>query len=78
MTSTRSTCSNSLSVFHAILAGQGRDPVYHGDVVTPKEIELPLMRWKLSDTEYRVLFGDLRAATVTPETLANLEAALPR
>ena len=36
------------------------------------------MRWKVSDKEYRAIFGDLRAETVTPERLAELEAALPK
>jgi len=34
------------------------------------------MRWKITDNEYRVIFGDLHAETVTPEKLAELEAAL--
>jgi len=69
---------SSLTIFPAILARQGSDPVYRGDVVTPDDIELPLMRWKVSDMEYRVIFGDLKGATVTPEALAMLEAALPQ
>jgi hypothetical protein len=68
----------ALTVFNMILAGQQKDPVYHGDVVTPTDIELPLMRWKVSDTEYRVIFGDLHAETVSAEDLADLEAALPQ
>jgi outer membrane lipoprotein-sorting protein len=68
----------SLTMFPMILAGQGKDPVYHGDAVTPNDMELPLMRWKVSNTEYRVIFGDLHAETVTAEALAELEAALPR
>jgi hypothetical protein len=34
------------------------------------------MRWKTSDNEYRVIFGDLRAETDTAEKLAELEAGL--
>ncbi|HSV99309.1 MAG TPA: zf-HC2 domain-containing protein [Sedimentisphaerales bacterium] len=68
----------ALTMFNMILGSQQRDPVYHGDVVTPTDVELPLMRWKSSDSEYRVLFGDLRAETVDAETLAKLEAALPK
>jgi len=68
----------SLVMFNMILAGQQKDPVYRGDVVTPSDIELPLMRWKVSDTEYRVIFGDLHPETVTAEALATLEAALPK
>jgi hypothetical protein len=36
------------------------------------------MRWKVSDNEYRVIYGDLHAETVTPEKLAELEAGLPK
>jgi hypothetical protein len=36
------------------------------------------MRWKVSDKEYRVIFGDLHTQTVTAEKLAELEAALPK
>jgi outer membrane lipoprotein-sorting protein len=68
----------SLTMFNMILAGQQKDPVYRGDVVKPSDIELPLMRWKVSDTEYRVIFGDLHTETVTAEALAALEAALPQ
>ena len=37
-----------------------------------------LLRWKVSDKEYRVIFGDLHAETVSPEKLAELEKALPK
>ena len=37
-----------------------------------------LLRWKTGDNEYRVIFGDLHAETVDAETLARLEAALPK
>jgi hypothetical protein len=36
------------------------------------------MRWKVSDNEYRVIFGDLHTQTVTAEALANLEKNLPK
>lgn len=67
-----------LAMFHKMLGAQQKDPVYRGDVVTPSDVKLPLMRWKVSDSEYRVVFGDLHAETVTAETLAKLEAALPK
>jgi hypothetical protein len=68
----------TLGMFPLMLAGQGAEPVYHGDIVTPSDATLPLMRWKTGDNEYRVVFGDLHAATVTGEELAVLEAALPK
>ena len=56
----------------------GKDRAYYGKTVTPKDADKVLMRWKVSDSEYRVIFGDLHAETVSPEKLAELEAALPK
>ncbi len=67
-----------LPTFPRMLVTQQAAPVYYGDVVTPADATLPLMRWKTADNEYRVIFGDLHAETVTAETLAELEAALPK
>ena len=67
-----------LATFPRMLAAQGAEPVYHGDVVTPTDVELPLMRLKVSVNEYRVIFGDLHVETVTPDALVELEAALPK
>jgi hypothetical protein len=36
------------------------------------------MQWKVSDNEYRFIFGNLHAETVSPEKLAELEKALPK
>jgi len=44
--------------------------------VTPKDADKVLLRWKVSDNEYRVIFGDLRAKTVTAEQLTELEKGL--
>jgi hypothetical protein len=67
-----------LSTFPKVLARQQAEPVYHGDVVTPNDAALPLMRWKTADNEYRVIFGDLHAETVGADTLATLESTLPK
>jgi len=56
----------------------GKDSAYYGKTVTPKDADKVLMRWKVSDNEYRVIYGDLHAETVTPEKLAELEKALPK
>ncbi len=53
-----------------------KDPAYYGKTVTPKDGDKVLMRWKVSDNEYRVIFGDLRAKTVTAEQLTELEKGL--
>jgi len=65
-----------LNKFYLGLAS--KDSAYYGKTVTPKDADKVLMRWKVSDNEYRVIFGDLRAETVTTEKLAELEAALPK
>jgi hypothetical protein len=31
------------------------------------------MRWKVSDNEYRIIFGDLSVGSATTEELAELE-----
>jgi hypothetical protein len=49
------------------------DPAYYGKTVTPKDTDKVLLRWKLDDGRYEVIFGDLRAETVTAERLRALE-----
>jgi len=67
-----------LGRFYDVLAQDGKHPKYYGKTVTPKDADKVLLRWKASDKEYRVIFGDLHAETVSPEKLAELEAALPK
>jgi hypothetical protein len=59
--------------FYVGLVQEKKDPAYYGKTVTPKDADKILVRWKLSDNEYRVIFGDLRTETVSPEKLAELE-----
>jgi len=47
--------------------------VYNGANVGPKDKDRVLLRWKLDDGRYEVIFGDLRAETVTSKRLAELE-----
>ena len=65
-----------LAMFWYALEDNKKDSAYYGKTVTPKDADKVLMRWKVSDNEYRVIFGDLHAETVTAEKLAELEAAL--
>lgn len=61
------------SLFYAKLVKDGNDVTYYGAVTT----EFPhavLMRWRISEDKYRVIFADLTAETVTAERLAELEA----
>jgi outer membrane lipoprotein-sorting protein len=55
-----------------------KDSAYYGKTVTPKDADKVLMRWKVSDNEYRVIYGDLHAETVSPERLAELEKLVPK
>jgi outer membrane lipoprotein-sorting protein len=68
----------SLGMFYMTLVQDKKEPVYYGESVMPADTDKMLLRWKISDSEYRVIFGDLRAETVTPEKLAELEAGLPK
>jgi hypothetical protein len=67
-----------LGRFYFMLDQDKKDRAYYGDTVTPKDADKVLMRWKVSDSEYRVIYGDLHAETVTPEKLAELETGLPK
>jgi len=67
----------SASDFYRQLARENKDVVYYGDTVTAEDVDMVLMRWKISDNEYRVIFGDLTTENVPAESLAELEALLP-
>ena len=67
-----------LGRFYYWLQYDKKHPAYYGKTVTPKDADKVLMRWKVSDNEYRVIYGDLHAETVTPEKLAELEATLSK
>jgi len=68
----------ALGRFYGLLQWDKKDPAYYGKTVTPKDADKVLMRWKVSDNEYRVIYGDLHAETVTLEKLAELEKLLPK
>jgi outer membrane lipoprotein-sorting protein len=48
--------------------------VYNGKTVTPQDATRVLVRWRLDDGDYRVIFGDLKSATVSAEKLKELES----
>jgi len=56
------------------LGDQGKKPAYYGDTVTSADTGKVLLRWKLDDGRYRVIFGDLRIEDVSGSRLAELEA----
>ncbi|MDT8300892.1 MAG: hypothetical protein RQ760_05355 [Sedimentisphaerales bacterium] len=59
--------------FYEKLVDDKKEPVYYGHTVGPDDINKVLMRWKLDDIQYRVIFGDLSIKNVTPKELAELE-----
>jgi outer membrane lipoprotein-sorting protein len=65
-------------IFYMTLVGEKKEPVYYGDIVGPADADKVLLRWKLSDTEYRVIYGNLAAETVSAERLAELESKIPK
>ncbi|MHC4641406.1 MAG: hypothetical protein ACYS32_07155 [Planctomycetota bacterium] len=59
--------------FYAKLLKDGKEAVYYGQKVTSEHSDMVLLRWKVSDNEYRVIFGNLTAENITTEQLAELE-----
>jgi hypothetical protein len=72
------TSITGLSTFNSQLVQEKKEPVYHGDIVTPQDFDKVLMRWKISENQYRVIFGGLHAETVTSDVLAELEQNLSK
>ena len=65
-------------VFYEELVEKNKDPAYYGKTVGPEDADKVLLRWKLDDGQYRVIFGDLHADTVTADVMIELEMALPK
>lgn len=61
------------AAFYEKLVRERKDVAYYGDRVTLEDSNKVLMRWKISDDKYRVIFADLSKKTVTTEELAELE-----
>ena len=59
--------------FYMMLVQDKKEPVYYGETVGPEDADAVLMRWKISDNEYRIIFGDLSVGNATAEELAALE-----
>lgn len=68
----------SFALLYMTLVQDKKEPVYHGESVGPEDVGAVLMRWKTTQNEYRVIFGDLSARTVTGEQLAELEKQPPK
>ena len=63
-----------IGMTYGVMVQDGNDPAYYGDKVTAEFPHAVLVRWKMSDNTYRVIFGDLSIRDVTPEKLIELEA----
>jgi hypothetical protein len=59
--------------FYVMLVKDKKEPVYYGESVGPDDAKAVLMRWKVSESQYRVIFGDLSTLDVSTEELAELE-----
>jgi hypothetical protein len=68
---------SGLGRFYQTLVQDNKEPAYYGQSVTPEDADQVLMRWKVSDSQYRVIFSNLHAETVTADVLAELEKLLP-
>jgi hypothetical protein len=62
--------------FYSELLKDEMNAAYYGDKVTADNPELVLLRWKVSDGTYRVVFGNLTATDVNAEELVELEKTL--
>jgi hypothetical protein len=64
----------TIGMTYAAMVQDGNDPAYYGDKVTAEFPHAVLMRWKITDDTYKVIFGDLSIKEVSIEELAELEA----
>jgi hypothetical protein len=60
-------------MFYGELIEAEKDPAYYGEDVGPTDFDRVLLRWRLEDGRYRVVYGDLRTEDVSAERLAELE-----
>ncbi len=60
-------------LYHNHLTQEQRDVAWYGGEVMPGDEGKVLWRWRQDDGNYRVIYGDLTAETVSPELLKQLE-----
>ena len=59
----------SLGMFYMTLIQDKKEPAYYGDTVRVQDVQKVLLRWKISDNQYRVIYGDLSVQDVAQENL---------
>jgi outer membrane lipoprotein-sorting protein len=62
-------------LFYTKLGRDGNDPAYYGKDVNAGDANSVLMHWKISQGDYRVIYGDLSTENVTAEKLKEMERA---
>lgn len=62
------------TVFYDKLNREKRDALYHGDSVTRQDAGRVLVSWTESKQRYRVVYGDLKAETVSAKQFAQLSS----
>ena len=60
--------------FYNKLVASNQSPAYYGKTVTPQFPHAVLMRWRIEDGRYKVIFGDLSIEEVSETELQELEA----
>jgi len=63
----------SLAMFYMTLFQQVKDPAYYGKTATPGDAKSVLLRWKISDTNYKVIMGDLSVIEMSADQLKEVE-----
>lgn len=56
-----------------VILRENADAAYHGKTVGPEDKTKVLLRWKLDDGTYEVIYGDLRSEAVPAGRLRALE-----
>jgi len=60
--------------FYNKLTQEGKEPVYYGKDINAGDANSVLMQWKVSQGQYKVIFGDLTVKNVNADELSELVA----
>ena len=63
----------SIGFFYMTLVADQKEPVYYGESVGPDDADMVLLKWKVSEDHYRVIFGDLTAEDLTADQWNELQ-----